>query len=221
MVVLEWAESWAAPPPPSRTRAGLSPHSGAAAPGAADFADSGPVAAAPAAHAAPDLAAPPRRSRCRPAPRLLASKPRLRSRQQRRLTPPRRPEATVLLRGRGRGACTPAHGGCCVASTRELVAHDRFVRYHPRDTTIRFHDTTSLFATGHASSPRCIEHSPDPLHAAHKTNMPAGGRVCRMVSVCRLSKQICKLDDESANLAELADWSTESQQTSPFRKLVC
>ena len=33
-------------------------------------------------------------------------------------------------------------------------------------------------------------------------------------------KQICKLDDESANLAELADWSTESQQTRQFRKLV-
>eukprot|EP00964_Phaeocystis_antarctica_P136226 scaffold100658_cov72-Phaeocystis_antarctica.AAC.3 len=40
--------------------------------------------------------------------------------------------------------------------------------------------------------------------------VPVGRRVCRMVPVCRLSKQICKLDDESANLAELADWSTES-----------
>ena len=40
--------------------------------------------------------------------------------------------------------------------------------------------------------------------------VPVGRRVCRMVPVCRLSKQVCKLDHESANLAELADWSTES-----------
>ena len=40
--------------------------------------------------------------------------------------------------------------------------------------------------------------------------VPVGRRVCRMVPVCRLSKQVCKLDHESANLVELADWSTES-----------
>jgi hypothetical protein len=43
--------------------------------------------------------------------------------------------------------------------------------------------------------------------------VPVGRRVCRRLAewyLYRLSKQFYKLDHESAYLAELADWSTES-----------